>query len=191
MRVASAAFVLISCSAPVGGCGYQSPRHWPMLAFVLRRDTGPPLTVVSPDYELGNRVSDEGVELGTFTWSGREAAASCTEFAKALLVHISYTYPFYPDALFGEMHCRVLDPTGRPLQFMGLHPAFFSSLVSGHTTERLGLVFSKRDGGPARARVIVTTDEGEFEMKYEPAQRTSDPADGLPAAGDAEGREER
>ena len=183
--------MLASCSVFVEGCGGQWTKDRPMLAFVLRRGPGPPPAVVSPDYDLGPRVSDERVPLGKFTRSGREAGASYTEFANALLVSITYTHRLRPHPEFGEMHCRVLDSTGRPLHFIGLHPAFFFSLTVGRTTTHLGLVFSKRGRDLARARVIVTTYDGEFEMMYSPVGRTPNPTDGsdAPTPTQDEGRE--
>lgn len=160
-----------------------------MLAFVLRRGS---IVSVSPDYDLGVRMSDERVELGEFTWLGRRAGVSCTEFLNALLVHISHWRRGFSRPEVREMHCRVLDSTGRPLHSIGLHPAFYRSHSAGPgMSTDFGLVFSKRGKELARARVIVTTDEGEFEMMYQPVRRTPNPTDRTDAAGDPNGRGER
>ncbi|MHC4199282.1 MAG: hypothetical protein ACYSU0_04765, partial [Planctomycetota bacterium] len=130
----------------------------------------------------------ERVPLGKFAWAGREAGASCTEFPNALLVSIEYTYRLRPHREFGEMHCRVLDSTGRPLHFIGLHPAFYAGFGGALIrTTHLGLVFSKRGGGLTRARVIVTTDDGEYEMAYPPVHRAPNPTGRTEAAKPSEG----
>ncbi|MHC4202529.1 MAG: hypothetical protein ACYSU0_21265, partial [Planctomycetota bacterium] len=60
----STVLILASCSVLLEGCGGQRTDDWPMLAFVLRRPPDPPPAVVSPDYDLGARVSHERVPLG-------------------------------------------------------------------------------------------------------------------------------
>jgi hypothetical protein len=143
----------------------SSPRSWVDAA------TPASIWLTYHNETCGSLLSDARVELGVVRWWGGEERVACTEFEGLFVVHVDLRRgprPAGEGGFIPEMHCRVLDSEDRPLGFICIDPASFTT-VNGRSITPLAFVFAREGRDLAKARVIVTTEEREHEFRYESA----------------------
>jgi len=119
------------------------------------------------------------ISLGVFSLAGIEEKIACAVSHDFFVVHVSIVWftlrgrtlrpPPSDTQSPPEIHCRVLDSEGRPLRFLGVTSMSIAKMYS-YAVRRKGsfleLVFKRAGRDIGRARVIVTTEEGEWSFDY-------------------------